>query len=107
MSTVPRVPDATRDEELAREVRGPARLGRRTKVLTKRLKAGDIAILDHQDLDRVSAEDLVGLGVAAVLNCKPSFRLVSINRRPLPAKTSWTTWTCSLPTMPDGLAPMP
>ena len=72
MSTVPRVPDAQRQEALAREVSGPARLGRRTKVLTKRLKAGDIAILDHLDLDRVSAEDLVAIGVGAVLNCRPS-----------------------------------
>ena len=34
-------------------VSGPARLGRRTKILTKRLAAGDIAIIDHVDLDRV------------------------------------------------------
>jgi len=72
MSTVPRVPDAERREALEREVSGPARLGRRTKVLTKRLRAGDIAVIDHADVDRVSAEDLVAIGVAAVLNCKPS-----------------------------------
>jgi len=72
MSTVPRETDGVRQEALAREVSGPARLGRRTKVLTKRLKAGDIAVIDHLDLDRVSAEDLVSIGVAAVLNCRPS-----------------------------------
>jgi uncharacterized membrane-anchored protein len=72
MSTVPRVPDASRREVLAREVAGPARLGRRTKLLTKRLKAGDVAVIDHRDLDRVSAEDLASIGVAAVLNCRPS-----------------------------------
>ena len=72
MSTVPRAPDAARREALAREVSGPARLGRRTKVLTKRLRPGDIAVIDHADLDRVSAEDLVAIGVTAVLNCRPS-----------------------------------
>lgn len=72
MSTVPRVPDASRREAIAREVSGPAKLGRRTKLLTKRLAAGDVAVIDHDDLDRVSAEDLVTIGVAAVLNCRPS-----------------------------------
>jgi uncharacterized membrane-anchored protein len=56
----------------ARTVGGPARLGRRTKLLTGHLKGGDIAVIDHENLDRVSAEDLVGVGVKAVLNCKPS-----------------------------------
>ena len=56
----------------ARVVHGPARLGRRTKQLVKRLSAGDIAVIDHLDVDRVSAEELVGCGVAAVLNCRPS-----------------------------------
>jgi len=45
-----------------------ARLDRRTKNLTKRLQPGDIAIIDHADLDRVSAEALIGRQVAAVLN---------------------------------------
>jgi uncharacterized membrane-anchored protein len=48
-----------------------ARLDRRTKNLTKRLQPGDIAIIDHADLDRVSAEALIGRQVAAVLNAAP------------------------------------
>jgi uncharacterized membrane-anchored protein len=60
------------DRSLPRVVTGSARLGRRTKLLVKRLSRGDIAVLDHRDLDRVSAEDLIGVGVAAVLNCRPS-----------------------------------
>jgi uncharacterized membrane-anchored protein len=56
----------------AREVCGAARLGRRTKLLVRRLAAGEVAVIDHRDLDRVSAEDLIAAGVAAVLNCKPS-----------------------------------
>src|ERR1022692_3703885 len=41
-----------------------ARLDRRTKNLTKRLQPGDIAIIDHADLDRVSAEALIRRRVA-------------------------------------------
>lgn len=37
----------------------PARLDRRTKNLTKRLQAGDIAVIKHSDIDRISAEALV------------------------------------------------
>ncbi|MER6948917.1 putative cytokinetic ring protein SteA [Nonomuraea sp. NPDC000554] len=45
-----------------------ARIDRRTKRLTKRLQPGEIAIIDHVDVDRVSAEALVACGVAAVVN---------------------------------------
>src|SRR5262244_3447675 len=53
-------------------VTGRARLDRRTKNLTKRLAPGDIAIIDHEDLDRVSAEALRHLQVAAVVNAAKS-----------------------------------
>ena len=49
-----------------------ARIDRRTKNLTKRLQPGDIAIIDHADLDRVSAEALIRRQSAAVLNAAPS-----------------------------------
>lgn len=55
-----------------RTVAGRARLGRKTKLLVKRLAPGDVAVIDHTDLDRVSGEDLVVAGVAAVVNQKPS-----------------------------------
>ncbi len=58
--------------EEPRLVAGPVRLGRRTKLLTRRLESGDIALVDHENLDRVSAEDLVAAGVKAVLNCQAS-----------------------------------
>ena len=51
---------------------GQARLGRRTKDLVKRLHPGDIAIIDHVDLDRVSAEELAEAGVGVVVNIAPS-----------------------------------
>ena len=54
------------------EIVGTARLGKRTKDLVKRLKPGDLAIIDHVDLDRVSAEELVESGVRAVVNVAPS-----------------------------------
>jgi uncharacterized membrane-anchored protein len=53
-------------------VSGPARLDRRTKTLTRRLRPGDVAIIDHADLDRVSAEALVRCGAVAVVNVAPS-----------------------------------
>ncbi|MFG1840196.1 putative cytokinetic ring protein SteA [Micromonospora sp. NPDC049175] len=53
-------------------VLGTARLDRRTKRLVGRLRPGDIAIIDHVDLDRVAADSLVAVGVGAVLNAKPS-----------------------------------
>jgi uncharacterized membrane-anchored protein len=59
------VPSADGDDRVAA---GRARLGKRTKHLVKILAPGDIAVIDHRDLDRVSGEDLVGCGVAAVLN---------------------------------------
>ena len=68
---------------VGREVSGPARLGRRTKLLVKTLAPGAIAVLDHRDLDRVSAEDLIGAGVVAVLNCSPSSTGAYPNMGPL------------------------
>src|SRR3954471_12551187 len=53
-------------------ISGTARLDRRTKRLVGRLRPGDIAVIDHVDLDRVAADSLVAVGVAAVLNAKPS-----------------------------------
>ena len=68
---------------VARELTGPARLGRRTKLLVKTLQPGAVAVLDHKDLDRVSAEDLIAAGVLAVLNCSPSSTGAYPNMGPL------------------------
>ena len=51
---------------------GPARLGRRTKNLVRRLTPDDVAIIDHTDLDRVSAEELLESGVRVVVNVSQS-----------------------------------
>lgn len=56
----------------ATAIRGTARLGRRTKELVKRLGPGDVAVIDHRNLDRIAAEELVASGVRATLNASPS-----------------------------------
>jgi uncharacterized membrane-anchored protein len=53
-------------------VHGVARVDTRTKDLARRINPGEIAIIDHRDLDRVAAESLVAAGVAAVVNASPS-----------------------------------
>ncbi len=53
-------------------VAGTARVDRRTKRLTPRLRPGEIAVIDHIDLDRIAAEALVDRGAAAVINASPS-----------------------------------
>ncbi|MDG4766388.1 putative cytokinetic ring protein SteA [Solwaraspora sp. WMMD406] len=53
-------------------ISGTARLDRRTKRLVGRLRPGDVAVIDHVDVDRVAADSLVAVGVSAVLNAKPS-----------------------------------
>ncbi|MBD0329461.1 MAG: hypothetical protein ICV64_05085 [Thermoleophilia bacterium] len=50
------------------EFTGPARLDKRTKHLVRRLSGDDVAIIDHLDIDRVSAEELVDSGVRVVVN---------------------------------------
>jgi uncharacterized membrane-anchored protein len=55
-----------------RAVTGPVRPGRKTKLLVKRLARGDVALIDHLDIDRVSAEELIAVEAGAVLNCRAS-----------------------------------
>ncbi|NEM08765.1 hypothetical protein GCU54_22665 [Geodermatophilus normandii] len=62
----------SRAQEAAPGVSGTVRLDRRTKNLTKRLRPGDVAVIDHVDIDRVSADSLVAAKVGAVVNAAPS-----------------------------------
>ncbi len=50
---------------------GTVRADRRTSTLVRRLKPGDIAVIDHLDLDRANAEALLDKGVVAVVNASP------------------------------------
>jgi uncharacterized membrane-anchored protein len=67
-----RLPTLIRRRGAPAEISGPVRLDRRTKNLTTRLQPGEVAIIHHTDLDRVSAEALVEAGASAVVNAVPS-----------------------------------
>ena len=88
---IERLDDAERRDELERMLGGeeflatvggrwlassssPGRRGStgRTKHLVRRLAPDDIAIIDHRDIDRVSAEELVESGVRVVVNVAES-----------------------------------
>ena len=51
---------------------GVARGRSRTKDLAKRIGRGEIAVIDHRDLDRIAAESLLAAGVAAIVNADQS-----------------------------------
>lgn len=53
-------------------VTGPARVGPRTKAMTPHLQPGEVAIINHEDLDRVAAEGLVEARPAAIVNAARS-----------------------------------
>jgi uncharacterized membrane-anchored protein len=65
------------------EFRGTARIDKRTKNLVKRLGSDDIAIIDHRDLDRISAEELLESDVRVVFNVSPSTSGAYPNAGPL------------------------
>lgn len=52
-------------------IRGTLRAGRPTRALIPRLKEGDIAVIDHVDLDRSTALAIAAKGVIAVVNAQP------------------------------------
>jgi len=84
--TTPRVrkaPAPPNRHERVDEFTGPVRLGKRTKHLVKRLEAGDIAVIDHTGIDRVSGEDLVASGVRHVVNVARSASDYYANQGPL------------------------
>lgn len=49
-------------------LQGIVRIDRKTKDLVKRLEPGDIAIIDHPDLDEIAAQSLLEARVKAVIN---------------------------------------
>jgi uncharacterized membrane-anchored protein len=53
-------------------IQGIARVDRRTKDMIPRLQGGEIAVINHRDLDRVAADGLIEKGVVAVVNCAQS-----------------------------------
>lgn len=63
-----REPPSDAPEAPTRHLTGVARVDRRTKDLAKRLLPGEIAVIDHRDLDTVAVESLLAAGVAGVVN---------------------------------------
>jgi uncharacterized membrane-anchored protein len=51
---------------------GTARVDARTKNLVKRLQPGQVAVIDHVDIDKVAADSLVACRPAAIVNAAPS-----------------------------------
>jgi uncharacterized membrane-anchored protein len=54
------------------DIKAKARLDARTKNLVKRINPGEIAIIDHTDLDHVAADSLVKAKVKVVINASLS-----------------------------------
>jgi len=52
---------------------GKCVVDRSTKQVLKRIRAGQIAVLSHQDLDETAAVELIEKNVSAVLNARPTF----------------------------------
>jgi uncharacterized membrane-anchored protein len=61
-----------REEEVPDGLSGIARVDPRTKDLLTRLEPGEIALIDHEDIDRVAAEGLVQRQARAVVNASRS-----------------------------------
>jgi uncharacterized membrane-anchored protein len=90
-------------------LQGIARVGARTKDLVGRLQPGEIAVIDHVDLDRVAAESLRDAGVRAVVNAQPSMTGRYPNTGPLLLATAGITVVDScgeelLERVPDGVS---
>jgi uncharacterized membrane-anchored protein len=61
-----------RPEERPGVIVGAARVDRRTKSLVSRLSPGEIAVINHADIDRIAAEGLIQRQAAAVVNASRS-----------------------------------
>ena len=61
-----------RAEVTSEGLTGTARVDRRTKRLLPRLQPGEIAVIDHEDIDRLSAEGLIQRQAKAVINASRS-----------------------------------
>ena len=67
MRLLPRRKDVTEGP-----VGGVARVDKRTKDLLQRLQPGEIAVIDHEDIDRIAAEGLVQRRPRAIVNASRS-----------------------------------
>lgn len=65
------------------EIKGVARVDARTKDLAKRIQPGEIAIINHKDIDEVAADSLVAAKVKAVINAAESISGMYPNLGPI------------------------
>ncbi|MFZ5647789.1 MAG: putative cytokinetic ring protein SteA [Bacillota bacterium] len=72
-------------------IRGTARVGSVTKLLVRRLCPGEIAVIDHGELDDVAAHALLEAKVKAVINASPSVSERYPNGGPLTLVSSGVT----------------
>ena len=85
---------------------GRARVGKRTKDLIKTLEPGDIAVIDHADLDRVAADGLIGssIGFQRIAGGKPTAdevkRYTRGGREPNMVAREWEWIELSITAMP-------
>lgn len=77
------VVDEVAKNPVGEKTEGTARLDKRTKNLVKRIKPGEIAVIDHTDIDRVSAESIVETRPALVVNAACSITGAYPNLGPL------------------------
>jgi uncharacterized membrane-anchored protein len=77
------LPRRSRGAPAPTDVSGTVRLDKRTKDLLKRLEPGDVAVIDHADLDRLAADGLIEAGVKVVVNVAQSITGRYPNRGPL------------------------
>ena len=69
-------------------ISGFARIDRRTKRLVTLLQQGEIAVIDHADLDALAARSLADAHVSAVINAQPFISGRYPNRGPAVLKTA-------------------
>lgn len=79
----------------AQAVEGIARVDRVTKHLVERLQPGEIAVVDHPDMDRLAAESLVERRPAAVVNGS------SFLTGRFPAQGPWLLWEAGIPLLEE------
>ncbi len=65
------------------KIKGIARLDRKTKNLLPRVSRGEIAILDHEDIDEVACDALIQARISGIVNVKPSITGKYYNPGPL------------------------
>lgn len=54
------------------EIRAPVKLDKKTKNLVNRINEGEIAIINHMDIDEIAANSLVSKKISAIINCQQS-----------------------------------